>query len=68
MKVIIDGVEYVPGPAAVDNETRQLLAEVYASLWGEAYYDPTYGEASRTFAKPLYEKMRRANERLKFKL
>jgi hypothetical protein len=67
MNVIIDGIEYVPGPAALDDETRKLLAEVYGSLWMEAYYDPTYGEVSQKFAAPLADKMQKANERLQFK-
>ena len=67
MKVIIDDIEYVPGPAALDAESRQLLTEVYATLWTEAYYDPTYGEKSQKFAAPLADKMQRLNELLRFR-
>lgn len=67
MKVVIDGVEYVPGPAALDAESRQILSHVYGVLWGEAYYDPTYGEVTQKFAKPLCDKMAQLNEILKFK-
>lgn len=67
MKVLIDGIEYVPGPAAIDDESRKLLADVYGTLWMEAYYDPTYGEVTQNFSKPLADKMQRLNKLLKFK-
>lgn len=67
MKVVIDEVEYVRGPAAITEEDRKLLNDIYATLWCEAYYDPTFGEVTRNFAKPLADKMSQLNERLKFK-
>lgn len=67
MNVTIGGVEYVPGPAALTDEDRKLLRDIYATLWTEAYYDPTYGEITQNFAKPLADKMTQLNKSLKFK-
>ena len=67
MKVEIDGIEYVRGPAAIDAEAHKLLNDIYGTLWCEAYYDPTYGEVTRNFAKPLADKMTQLNKLLKFK-
>jgi hypothetical protein len=67
MNVVIDGIEYVRGPAAVSPEAHKLLNDIYATLWCEAYYDPTYGEVTQNFAKPLADKMRQLNTLLGFK-
>lgn len=69
MKIIIDGVEYVPVNVALGEdyaEAMRLLGDVYGSLWTEAYYDP-YNGSTKNFAIPLHEKMERANQILRFK-
>jgi hypothetical protein len=69
MKIMIDGVEYVPVTKAMGGdytEAMRLLAQVYGVLWTESYYDP-YNESTKNFAIPLSEKMERANAILRFK-
>ena len=53
---------------AVDEQTLQLLCDVYHKLWSTAYYNPTNrNSVLEEFAQPLAEKMRQANEVLRFK-
>jgi hypothetical protein len=67
--VTIDGVDYSPVSFVSGEdftEAWSLLAGVYGSLWTEAHYDPL-NESTKQFAMPLAEKMKRANEILRFK-
>lgn len=65
MKVVIDGVIYKP-ETELQIEARKLMADVYDSLWGEAFYD-SYSDATQKFAEPLSRKMTRLNEILEFR-
>ena len=66
MRVTIDGKEYVRADLSPSGDVLRLLAEVYATLWTEAFYDP-YNDRTRKFAEPLARKMQEANKILNFK-
>lgn len=48
------------------SEVREILNDVYGSLWAEAYYD-SFNESTQRFARPLADKMARLNKIVKFK-
>ena len=62
--VTIDGKEYREVSDA-EKSLMRLLAEVHGELFTEAHYDPR-NESTQKFAQPLYEKMRLANEIMRF--
>lgn len=69
MIVTIDGVVYRPeteAEAALAEDARTLLSQVYGTLWAEAYYDGGSDELMK-FAQPLADKMSALNDILKFK-
>ena len=57
MKFIIDGDEYIKKDFIIDEETKNLIIEVYSVLWTEAYYDATHGSKTRDFSRHLSDKM-----------
>jgi hypothetical protein len=66
-RVSLNGEAYIPAEERpLDMEARELLHDIYGSLWMEAFYDPA-NEATRTFAEPLARKMKKLNEMLGFK-
>lgn len=65
-EVVIGGVRYVPADQHPTADAMKLLAEVYGALWCEAGYDPK-NKITQEFAAPLADKMRKANQTMKFK-
>lgn len=65
MRVVIDGITYVPRAEFMSDEVRNILGDLYSRLWAEAAYDPL-NESTQKFAAPLAEKIMQLNKILKF--